>query len=48
MKQHRFKKLTALILSAVMLLSLAPVTALGSTGDVEDVISLAYAGETNL
>lgn len=48
MKQHRFKKLTALVLSVVMLLSLAPVTALGSTGDVEDVISLAYAGETNL
>lgn len=48
MKQHHFKKLTALILSVVMLLSLVPVTALGSTGDVDSVISLAYAGETNL
>ena len=46
MKQHRFKKLTALILSVVMLLSLVPVTALGSTGGVQDVISLGNAGET--
>lgn len=48
MKQHRFKKLTALVLSVVMLLSLVPVTALGGTGDADRVISLAYAGETDL
>ena len=48
MKQHRFKKLTALILSVVMLLSLIPVTAMGDAGEGQDDISLANTGETNL
>ena len=48
MKQNRFKKLTALILGVVMLLSTIPVTALGSTGDVDRVTGLTYLGDTTL
>ena len=43
MKHKRFKKLTALILGIVMLLSTIPVTALGSAGGIE-VKSIEYAG----